>query len=219
MDTKIFARSGWSRAWLACAFLGLTLLSVPFWGSDAQAECRVVSTAPIYLLGKLQSISCDVRGNIGVGGGPGSTTSAAPTFVEGSAGYFSFDLAGNVRFTLGTQLSGEDIAATGGGSASGVTVVEHRYLTSGPYTADQQIKASAGYVSHLSCQGSDAAAVAGTIILYDSLTETSTAKFTFTVAALDYHNWQILPVQSAFGTGIYLGYTTTTDVACTVHYR
>lgn len=38
----------------------------------------------------------------------GTATAAAPTLAEGAAGYFSWDLAGNARFTLGTLLFGED---------------------------------------------------------------------------------------------------------------
>lgn len=92
-------------------------------------------------------------------------------------------------------------------------------LSSGIKTADAQIKASAGYVSHMICQGVDAAATAGTIILHDALTETGTAVFTFTVAALDYHTPMVFPIQTNFATGIYLGYTTTGDISCTVYYQ
>ena len=210
MDTKH------SRSWLACAFLGALILSVPVWGSDAQAECRVVSTAPSYLLGKLQSISCDPVGRIGVGGGPGSATEVAPTLTEGTAGYLSFDLRSNLRITKGTQDGGEHIGAT---EAEGYQIVRGNLLSSGQKTADAQIKATPGYVSHMTCQGSDAAAVAGTIILHDATTETGTAMFTFTVAALDYHNPMVFPIMADFATGIYLGYTTTSDMACTVFYR
>ena len=116
------------------------------------------------------------------------------------------------------SLAGEDTTATGANS-TGVLVTEQRYLSSGQKTADAQIKAAAGYVSHMICQGADGAAVAGTIILHNATTETGTAVFTFTVAALDYHVPMVFPINTAFDTGIYLGYTNAVEVSCTVFYR
>lgn len=80
-----------------CASWGLTELS---W-----AECKVFETAPTYTAGQLKDITCDTHGIIGVGGGPGSATAAAPTLVEGSTGSFSFDLAGNARVAIGTATT------------------------------------------------------------------------------------------------------------------
>jgi hypothetical protein len=111
---------------------------------------------------------------------------------------------------------GEHVGAT---EAEGYQRVRGDFLSSGEKTADAQIKSSAGYVDHMICAGTDNAAVAGTIILYDNTAESGTAIYTLRIAALDYHIPMVLPIQVATSTGIYLGYTTTTDVNCEVYYR
>ncbi len=122
------------------------------------------------------------------------------------------DVNGAKWQSLKTQIAGENIPAD-------VMKVRTEMTSSGQKTGDAQIKATPGYVSHMICQGTDAASVAGTIIVYDSLTETGTALFTFTVAALDYHVPMVFPIQTVAATGIYLGYATTSDVNCTVFYQ
>lgn len=123
------------------------------------------------------------------------------------------------------QVVIDDILVLGGGEHVGATEAEGYqrvrgdFLTSGEKTADAQIKAAAGYVERMICAGTDAAAVAGTIILYDSLSETGTVIYTLRLAALDYHVPMVLPIQYHAATGIYLGYTTTTDINCEVFYR
>lgn len=126
------------------------------------------------------------------------------------------DTAGNLLVSLGTCISGESNCALD--SPGSYLMVRTVLTSSGQKTGDAQIKAAAGYVSHMICQGTDAAATAGTIIIHDALTETGTALFTFTVAALDYHTPMVFPIQVNAATGIYLGYTTTGDVNCTVYY-
>jgi hypothetical protein len=65
----------------------------------------------------------------------------------------------------------------------------------------------------------DAAATAGTIIVYDSLTETGTVLQQFDVQAFAYVYPIVLPIMAVASTGIYLGFTTTADMACTVFYK
>jgi len=122
------------------------------------------------------------------------------------------DTSGNKKETLGTLIAGEDQAAN-------VIRVEGQFLSSGTKTADAQIKATPGYVDVINCYGTDAAAVAGTIILYDNTAESGTILWSWTVGALDYHIPFDHQVHAIAATGIYLGYTTTTDVNCTVSYR
>jgi hypothetical protein len=145
-------------------------------------------------------------------------TAADPAYTENfTMSADSCNLAGAKRMTLGTCISGESNCYAD--SPDSYIIVRRDLLSSGQKTADAQIKATPGYVGHMICQGTDNAAVAGTIIVYDSLTETGTALFTFTVAALDYHVPMTFEINTAAATGIYLGYNTTTDVNCTVFYR
>jgi hypothetical protein len=80
---------------------------------SAQAECRIVDATPTYTAGQLKDHTCDTSGllQVEVSGGLtalGTSTAAAPSLVEGEPAAFSFDLAGNARFTMGTLLAGED---------------------------------------------------------------------------------------------------------------
>lgn len=97
--------------------------------------------------------------------------------------------------------------------------VEQQFLKAGNLTADTQIKASAGFVHTLICGGTDAAATAGQIVLYDSLTETGTIVYQWDVQAVAYPSPVVIPLDVVMLTGIYLGFTTTADMRCTVVYR
>jgi hypothetical protein len=151
--------------------------------------------------------------------GPVAATAAAPSLTEGTANSFSSDLAGNLRVTQGTLTSGEDQAATGGGSTTGVIVTEQRYLLSATVSSDTQIKASAGFVKDITCIGTDPTATAGSIILYNKLTEAAPAIWTWNVAAAAVLTPITFPIDFVADTGLYLGFTTTADVACYVRYR
>lgn len=85
-------------------------------------------------------------------------------------------------------------------------------------TADQQVKAGPGVLHTITFGQDDAAPTAGTIIVYDSLTETGTVlyKHTFTTAVF---NPTTITLDCYFGTGLYIGFTTTADVGVTVTYR
>ena len=207
--------------WIGIALFGAWLFSPDV--AHAQT-CEPRTNVPSYEAGKPAPIICDLHGSqhVKILDGSGNVlatvaSAAAPTLGEGQTTSISVDLAGNARMTLGTCLSGE--SACVGDSPTSYIMVRTVLSSSGQKTADAQIKATAGYVSHMICQGSDAAATAGTIILHDETTETGTAVFTFTVAALDYHTPMVFPIQANFATGIYLGFTTTADMACTVFYQ
>ena len=94
---------------------GLVVLLSVLWAADtAWAECRILDSTPTYTPGSLKDLTCDTSGltQVKVVSGAlstfGTNTAAAPTNAEGSPGSFSFDLAGNARFTMGTLLEGED---------------------------------------------------------------------------------------------------------------
>lgn len=148
----------------------------------------------------------------------------ADGFVETSGTYAEgaqlrgdrFDTGGNLKTTLGTRLAGEDQTATQL-NTSGVMVTEHRYSYSGPKTADVQIKGSAGFLHAITCN-SDAAATAGSLDIYDSLTEANTKIHSITFGTGFYPPTTMI-FDVVFSTGLYLGFTTTADVTCTVSYR
>jgi hypothetical protein len=101
---------------------------------------------------------------------------------------------------------------------AGNTRVEEQFSRSAKLAADAQIKAGAGYVELITCASADAAATAGTIVLYDSLTETGTELFRLEVIAA-YLAPVTTPIHAPAMTGIFLGFTTTADVNCWVNYR
>lgn len=144
--------------------------------------------------------------------GPVAATAATPSLTEGSANSFSSDLAGNLRTSLGTLISGED-------QTNNVLKVEGQFSYSGDKTSDTQVKASAGFVHNLVCIGTDAAATAGTIILYDNTAESGTVVMSWAVQAAAYAQPVVFPLDVVMATGIYLGFTTTADITCTVSYR
>jgi len=111
---------------------------------------------------------------------------------------------------LATAIAGEDLT-------NDVLKTEQRY--SYAYcVADTQVKAGEGFVHSLTFSPLDAAATAGTIFLYDSLTEAVPTVFSYYIPAA-----ALVPVTVILdvtcGTGIYIGFTTTADVAVTVSYR
>ena len=113
------------------------------------------------------------------------------------------------RSTLATTLAGEDVA-------NDVLKVEQRFAPIN-VSADTLVKSGPGQLHLMTCS-SDATATAGSIILYDNTAENGTVLHTFTVAAAYYQPFTIW-FDVAFSVGLYVGYTTTADVNCTVSYR
>jgi hypothetical protein len=85
-------------------------------------------------------------------------------------------------------------------------------------TADAQIKAGAGTLHCITFSCNDAAPTAGSVILFDSLTEANTQIFNHTFTTTPFVPFTVF-FDCAFSTGLYLGYTTTADVNVTVVYR
>jgi len=84
--------------------------------------------------------------------------------------------------------------------------------------ADAQIKAGSGILHTLTFSCDDAAPTAGSIIVYDSLTETGTELFNHTFTTTAFVPFSVT-IDGSFSTGLYVGFTTTADVNCTVSYR
>lgn len=154
---------------------GLVVLLSVLWAADtAWAECRVLSANPTYTAGQLKDLTCGTNGALAVGGGVGSATAAAPTFVEGSAGSFSFDLSGNARVTLGTLLSGENQAnnllMTSGGLVRVFTIMTGVTTNTTSATA---VVHSGGKTPMASLTGTGA--LTGTVTFYGDMENTTTA--------------------------------------------
>jgi hypothetical protein len=87
-------------------------------------------------------------------------------------------------------------------------------------SADQLYATGAGVVKSIDCY-SDAAATAGTIAVLDSTAAGSGIKiFEFDVLAVAYNPTGLKQdLNVPFSTGLYLDFTTTADMQCTVRYR
>lgn len=147
---------------------------------------------------------------------------STPTFINGKRVDSRCDENGRVKVvaTLEQTAAGEDVV-------NDVQKVEERYLTipiggtDAMIAADQLYKSAPGYVRGIECYGTDAAATAGTITLLDSTTAgTGNVLWSRTILAADYSIAGIKSdLQTPFAVGLYLDFTTTTDVSCIVRYR
>lgn len=84
--------------------------------------------------------------------------------------------------------------------------------------ADTQVKAGPGVLKSLTFTCNDAAPTAGSIIVYDSLTESGTQIFNHTFTTTPFAPLTV-NLDVSFNTGLYIGFTTTNDVNVTVSYR
>ena len=84
-------------------------------------------------------------------------------------------------------------------------------------TADTLVKTGAGILHTITCQ-SDAAATAGSIIVFDNTAESGTQIWNWVISAVEYQPRTML-FDAAFSTGLFVGYTTTADVNCTVTFQ
>jgi hypothetical protein len=135
--------------------------------------------------------------------------STATTYADGDVTVLQSDVNGNLKDTLGTLIAGEDLTAN-------VLKVEQRFSYTN-VVADAAIKSGAGFL-HSVTMTSDAAATAGTLILYDNTAESGTVIHTFTFEAA-YATSRTIILDVSFATGLYAGFTTTGDVSTTFSYR
>lgn len=96
-------------------------------------------------------------------------------------------------------------------------IVTPAYTSSGVLTADTQVKASPGLLHSVTFSCNDAAPTAGSIIIYDSLTETGTQVFNHTFTTTPFVPFTIV-LDYLMTIGIYVGFTTTNDVNCSLAY-
>ena len=89
---------------------------------------------------------------------------------------------------------------------------------SGKIAADTQISAVPAYVESITIAPNDSVSTSGTIVLYDNTAESGTELFRYEVTTT-YFQPVTIPIHASAATGLYLGFTTTTDVNVWVNYR
>lgn len=127
---------------------------------------------------------------------------------------------------ISVSLASASITFAGEDVLNDVQKVEERYITmpSGGSTpkisADQLYKTGDGFVRSIDCY-SDAAATAGTIAVLDSTTAGAGTKlFEFDVLAVAYNPIGLRQdLNTPFSVGLFLDFTTTADMQCTLRYR
>lgn len=119
-------------------------------------------------------------------------------------------ITGKDLVTLLERLAGEDLTAD-------VLKVEERYTVT-LKTADALVKTGAGFLHALTFSCNDAAPTAGSIIVYDNTAESGTQIFNHTFTTTPFVPFTVI-IDGSFGTGLYIGFTTTNDVNVTVSYR
>lgn len=85
-------------------------------------------------------------------------------------------------------------------------------------TADGLVKTGTGVLHSVTFTCNDAAPTAGSVIIYDSLTEAGTQILNHTFTVTPFAPCTVL-LDAAFVTGLFVGFTTTADVNVTVTYR
>jgi len=118
---------------------------------------------------------------------------------------------GSGKTSLATTIAGEDLT-------NDVQKIEQRFSYNAVITADAQIKAGAGFLHCITFSCNDAAPTAGSIIVYDSLTEANTQIFNHTFTTTPFVPFTVF-FDVTFATGLYIGFTTTADVNVSVSYR
>ncbi len=84
--------------------------------------------------------------------------------------------------------------------------------------ADGLVKTGTGVLHSVTFTCNDAAPTAGSLIVYDSLTETGTQILNHTFTTTPFAPCTVV-LDVAFATGLYAGFTTTADVNVTFSYR
>lgn len=106
-----------------------------------------------------------------------------------------------------------------GGTITGPSTEFQPDYTCQVVTADALIKTGAGTLHTVTFSQADAAPTAGTIILYDNTAESGTKILDWSGITIAVFNIINVTLDDAFKTGLYVGFTTTTDVNVTVCYR
>jgi hypothetical protein len=97
-----------------------------------------------------------------------------------------------------------------------ITPASSQYLTD-RMVADKLVKSGAGMLHTITFSQADAAPTAGTITVYDSLTETGTVLFIHTQTTAVFMPVSVT-LDVPYSIGLYVGFATTADVSVTVSY-
>ena len=103
-----------------------------------------------------------------------------------------------------------------------VCKVEQQFSYLSPVAVDTLVKGTPGFVHVMKCSPTDNASVAGTIQLRDATAAgAGNVVEEWTVLAVNYtlEVPLVFPVNKIFGNGIYLDFTTTSDIKCDVSFR
>ena len=103
------------------------------------------------------------------------------------------DTLDSLNATLSTKLAGEDLT-------NDVLKTEQRYSFT-RLAADGQVKAGAGFLHTLTFACADATPTAGSIIVYDSLTETGTVIYSETFDTTAFRGFSVV-LDVSFSTGV-----------------
>lgn len=134
-----------------------------------------------------------------------------PVFLTDSTGDDATDTTNNaLKVTLATTLAGEDVDADR-------VKVEQRFLPL-QVTADALVKTGEGFLHTLTFSQTDAAPTAGTITVYDNTAESGTKLFEWNLTTAVFVPFSVT-IDAIFSTGLYVGFSTTADVAVTASYR
>jgi len=136
---------------------------------------------------------------------------ATPTTIaDNDLGTIAIDANRNVKVNPATLLAGEDLT-------NNRLMTRPTYSYSAVAVADVQVKGSAGYLHTITISCNDAAPTAGSIIVYDSLSETGTQVFNHTFTTTPFVPFSVV-LDYTMATGIYVGFTTTADVNVSCAY-
>lgn len=148
------------------------------------------------------------------GGNPvkvaGVYNSSAPTYGDGDRANLQQDVNGNLKSTLATLISGEDLT-------NDVLKTEQRFSYSG-ITTDTAVKSGSGFLHTVTFSCNDAAPTAGTIDIYDNTAGSGTKIFSWTLTTAVFNPTTII-LDISFSTGLYVDFTTTGDVFVVLSYR
>lgn len=141
---------------------------------------------------------------------PGRVATSTPTLGNNENHPLSMTTSGAVRVHHDETFAGEDVV-------NDIQKVEQRFAPIN-VAADTLVKSGPGLLHTLTFAQTDAAPTAGSIIVYDNTAESGAKIFEWNLTTTVFMPFTVT-LDVAFSIGLYVGFTTTADVAVTVSYR